>query len=290
MTDVRARSLRIGMTQWRIFSRVEDNLAAAERLIADAAASGAQLVVLPENALKLGTNQEMRAAAVELGGAELRRLGDAARLARVPVVLGGVKRHVPGQNLVSNTALVLGADGTVTGGYDKIHLFDATVAGQTFAASSVEVAGERPVLLDCGGALVGLTICFDIRFPELYRTLAQAGAEVLLVPAAFIERTGAAHWEVLLRARAIENQAFVIAPATLSGANDEGSHSFPTYGHAMAVSPWGTVLADLGVAPEAFQVVELDLDEVTRTREAMPILHKSRPDAYAAPPLVLTVS
>jgi predicted amidohydrolase len=173
------------------------------------------------------------------------------------------------------------------GGYDKIHLFDARVGGQSFEASSVELAGGQPVILEIQGARIGLTICYDVRFPELYRQLALAGAEVFLVPAAFTRVTGAAHWEVLLRARAIENAAYVVASATI-GSPTEGVDAFPTYGHALAVDPWGEVLADLGEQPVSARVLDLDLDTVARTREKIPVLRGVRADAYARPAEVLS--
>jgi predicted amidohydrolase len=126
---------------------------------------------------------------------------------------------------------------------------------------------------------VGITICYDVRFPDLYRRLALAGAEVILVPAAFTRTSGRAHWEVLLRARAIENAVYIVASATIGGAEDD---AFPTYGHASVVGPWGEVLADLGEALEAYQVVELNIDTIDRVREQLPVLRGVRPDAYGA--------
>lgn len=279
-------SLRIGLTQWHATRDVQRNLGVACRLVADCAADGADLVLLPENGLMLGTNTEMRAAAMRLDGPELARLGRAAAAARVPVVLGGAKL-LGADGIVRNTAVVFGPDGTVAGGYDKIHLFDANVGGQSFEASGVEQAGDQPVLLRVGGVTVGLTICYDVRFPELFRALAAAGAEVLLVPAAFTAVTGAAHWETLLRARAIENAAYVVASATVAGAPDD---AFPTYGHALAVGPWGEVLADLGTAPLACRVLALDLATVARTRAKLPVLRGVRPGAYARQPVTISAN
>ncbi|MGI6873362.1 nitrilase-related carbon-nitrogen hydrolase [Amycolatopsis sp. 3B14] len=279
-------SLRIGLTQWHATRDVEHNLGVACRLVDECAADGADLVLLPENGLMLGTNTEMRAAAMRLDGPELARLGAAAAAARVPVVLGGAKL-IGDDGIVRNTAVVFGPDGTVVGGYDKIHLFDANVGGQSFEASGVERAGDQPVLLRVGGVTVGLTICYDVRFPELFRALAAAGAEVLLVPAAFTAVTGAAHWETLLRARAIENAAYVVASATVAGSPDD---AFPTYGHALAVGPWGEVLADLGTAPLACRVIGLDLATVVRTRAKLPVLRGVRPGAYARQPVTISAN
>lgn len=278
------RSLRVGLTQWAATPAVEDNLRVAVELIDAAAPASPDLVLLPENGLCLGSNAEMRAAALTLHSPEVDALRAAAQRARTVVVLGGFKR-LDDNGSVFNTALVIGPNGELAGGYDKIHLFDARVDGRTFEASKVEKPGDRPVRIELAGASVGLTICYDVRFPELYRRLAAAGAEVLLVPAAFTEATGRAHWEVLLRARAIENAAFVVASATVRG--DSGSDVFPTYGHAMVVDPWGDVLVDLGEQRRACEVIDLDLTEVERRREQLPVLRGTRPEAYAMEPHVV---
>jgi predicted amidohydrolase len=280
------RRFRVGLTQWRATLDMAANLATAVELIDAAGADGADLALLPENGLSLGTNADMRAAALSVRSAEIESLQEAARRAGAAVVLGGFKR-VSDDGTVYNTALAIGSDGELAGHYDKIHLFDARVGGQTFQASNVEQAGQCPVLLDVRGVRVGLTICYDVRFPELYRRLALEGAEVLLVPAAFTQTTGEAHWEVLLRARAVENAAFVVASATVRG--DDGADAWETYGHALVVDPWGKVLADLGERQRAVEVVELDLGEVARVRDQMPVLRGTRPDAYAAEPQSLTI-
>lgn len=280
------RQLRVGLTQWRPTRDVAANLAVAIRLIGEAGPR-ADLVLLPENGLMLGSNTEMRTAALALDSPEITELRSAARNASTTVVLGGFKRR-DDQGRIFNTALVIGPDGTIAGGYDKIHLFDARVAGQSFEASAVEQAGERPMIVEIGGVRVGLTICYDVRFPELYRRLALAGAEVILVPAAFTQKTGAAHWEVLLRARAIESAAFVVASATVRG--DDGTDAFETFGHALVVDPWGEILADLGVGGPASQVLDLALSEVDRVRTALPVLAGVRPQAYAAEPEIIGVN
>jgi predicted amidohydrolase len=278
--------LRVGLTQWRPTRDVAANLAVAIRLIGEAGPR-ADLVLLPENGLMLGSNTEMRTAALSLDSPEITELRSAARNASTTVVLGGFKRR-DDQGRIFNTALVIGPDGSIAGGYDKIHLFDARVGGQSFEASAVEQAGERPMIVEIGGVRVGLTICYDVRFPELYRRLALAGAEVILVPAAFTQKTGAAHWEVLLRARAIESAAFVVASATVRG--DDGTDAFETFGHALVVDPWGEILADLGVGGPTSQVLDLALSEVDRVRTALPVLAGVRPQAYAAEPEIIGVS
>ncbi|WP_327579047.1 nitrilase-related carbon-nitrogen hydrolase [Streptomyces sp. NBC_00145] len=280
MSDVVAgegRRLRVALTQWHATRDVARNVAVATQIVREAAAEHPDLILLPENGLMLGTNIEMRDAALSVDGPEIGALRDAAATAGCAVVVGGMKRRDDSEELY-NTALFIASDGSVTGGYDKIHLFDARVNGQSFEASNVERAGAAPVLALVNGVKVGITICYDVRFPELYRRLALAGAEVVLVPAAFTRTTGQAHWEVLLRARAIENAAFVVASATVRGEED----AFETYGHALAVDPWGAVLADLGEEKHAWQVVDLDLGKAVEARQTLPVLRGVRPDAYAA--------
>ena len=284
-----ARKLRVALTQWAAGGDVAENVATALALIDESAREAPDLVLLPENSLCLGTNEQMRAAALHVDSEEIAAVRAAARRAGCAVVLGGFKR-LDDAGDVFNTALVVGGDGEVAGLYDKIHLFDATVGGRTFSASSVERAGDCPVLAEIGGVKIGLSICYDVRFPELYRRLARAGAEVLLVPAAFVRTTGEAHWEVLLRARAIENSAFVVASATVQDPDATGGDVFPTYGHALAVDPWGRVLAELGEQQRAWQVVELDLAEVERVRTTLPALRSARPDVYAREPMFLQVT
>lgn len=281
--------LRVAVTQWHAMKDVDRNLEVATDLIAMSGAQGAELVLLPENGLTLGTNAEMRAAAICDDGPELARLSVAAKAAGTTVILGGAKYLADGAAAARNRAVVIGPDGAVLGGYDKVHLFDARVGGTSFEASSVEEAGSEPVLVQLPSATLGLTICYDVRFPELYRQLALSGAEVFLVPSAFTRITGQAHWETLLRARAIENAAYVVASATVSGLSDQADDAFPTYGHALVVDPWGQVLADLGDEPLAYQVLDLDLNTVARTRAKMPVLQGVRPEAYATPPRSIAV-
>ena len=200
----------------------------------------------------------------------------------MPVLIGGFKRLLA-DGSVRNTALIFGPTGEVVSTYDKIHLFDARIDGQTFSASSVEQAGSQPVLVDIGGTVLGITICYDVRFPELYRQLALAGAQILLIPAAFTHTTGRAHWEPLLRARAIENGCFVAASATVRSST--GHEAFETYGHALAVDPWGSVLADLGTDSPAARVVSFDLGLVQSARSRLPVLKGVQPQAYGTKPL-----
>lgn len=281
------REICIALTQWHVTRDLSANVDTAVAMIHEAAEQGADLVTLPENGLYLGTNAQMRAAALAINSPEIEVLKDAARTAQVGVVLGGFKRRTDTGTLY-NTALIIGPSGEVVGGYDKIHLFDANIGGQSFEASSVESRGDCPVILSIKGVKIGLTICYGVRFPELYRQLALAGAEVLLIPAAFTYTTGEAHWEVLLRARAIESGAYVVASATIRGTS--GDDAFQTYGHAIAVDPWGKVLADLGDASRACKVLSLDLGKVSQVRSALPVLRGVQAHAYGCTPRLIEVA
>ncbi|MEO9327023.1 carbon-nitrogen hydrolase family protein [Gordonia aurantiaca] len=289
MTETTGRTLKVGLTQWHATTDVDANLAVAVSLTEQAADNGAALVVLPENGLMLGTNVEMRAAAFTEDGPAIRALSEVAARRGVSVIVGGMKNQTA--DGVVNSAVVIDSDGTVAGRYDKLHLFDANIGGQSFEASSVEKPGSHLALLDIDGVRVGLSICYDVRFPEMFRALALAGAEVLLVPAAFVQSTGEAHWHTLLRARAIENLAYVVAPATVRSPSPDHTDAFPTYGHALAVSPWGEVMADLGESPAAVEVVALDLDAVDAARAKLSVLRGVRGAAiYGSEPKIISVT
>ena len=277
--------LRVALTQMRVARDVATNVDAIVDLIRLAAAERPDLILLPENCLIQGSQIEMGAAALPRDSSAIVRLCDAARTAKACVVLGGFKERMPDGGIY-NSALVIDAGGVIRGCYNKIHLFDASLGGITYRASSIETPGTTPVILNIRDAKIGLTICYDLRFPELYRTLALAGAQVFCVPAAFTQSTGEAHWDVLLRARAIENAAFVVASATVGGGESGASTIAPTYGHALAVDPWGRVMANLGVAEHAHCTVTLDLARVFEARAALPVLRNVQSAACAPPRLI----
>jgi predicted amidohydrolase len=274
------------VTQWHATRDRASNLDMACDLVRRCVGEKADFVLLPENGLHLGSNAEMREAAMPVDSPELKRLGSIARETGVPVMLGGFKRRLD-DGSIRNTAVLFDGQGRVAALYDKIHLFDARINGQSFEASSVEQAGTVPMIVELGGVKIGITICYDVRFPELYRKLALAGAEVLLVPAAFTQTTGEAHWETLLRSRAIENECFVVASTTVRGT--DGNDAFETYGHGLVVDPWGKVLTDLGITSPTYRVVDLDLDLVDAARKKLPVLHHVRPAAYATTPAMVTL-
>jgi deaminated glutathione amidase len=257
----------------------ERNLATADRLTRAAAADGAELVVLPEKWAVLGTPEETAAGAEPFDGPALAWARATARELGIDLLAGSIAERVPDRDRGSNTSVHIAPDGDVRAVYRKLHMFDVEVAGRTYRESEHEAPGDEIVLSEtAGGVELGLTICYDLRFPELYRILAVRGARVITVPAAFTLATTRDHWEPLLRARAIENQAFVIA------ANQIGEHApgFRSGGRSMIVDPWGVVLA---TAPDAetFIAAELDLERQAEIRRTLPSLANRRPGAYAWP-------
>ena len=257
----------------------ERNLATADRLTREAAGRGAELVVLPEKWSVLGAPEHIVEGAEPFDGPALRWASAIARELRIDVVAGSIAERVPDAGRGSNTSVHFGPDGEEKAVYRKVHMFDVQVGGKTYRESEHEAPGEEVVLSEtAGGVELGLSICYDLRFPELYRILAVRGARVLVVPAAFTLATTREHWEVLLRARAIEDQAFVVA------ANQVGEHA-PGYrsgGRSMIVDPWGLVLAQAPDA-ETFAIAELDLDRQAEVRRTLPSLANRRPAAYRWP-------
>jgi deaminated glutathione amidase len=251
---------------------VERNLATAESLIREAAARGATFVGLPENFAFLKSEGEPVPEPQDLDGPWVRRMAEAASRHRVTLLLGSLPERIVGEARIYNTSVLLAADGRILATYRKIHLFDIDLPGMEHLKESRSVRpGEAVVLADAGFGAVGLSICYDVRFPELYRELSHRGALVLAVPSAFTERTGKDHWEVLLRARAIENLAYVFAPAQ-TGNHGKGRAS---HGHAMIVDPWGVVLAQ-APAGEGIALAALDLDRLEQIRRELPALRHRR--------------
>jgi len=244
--------------------------------VREAAAAGAQLVVLPEKWPVLGTPEQTAAAAESLAdGPSATWAREIARELSIDLVAGSMAEAGPERG--SNTCLHVGPDGAERARYRKVHMFDVEVAGTTYRESEHEAPGSEAVLSQTSdGVELGLTICYDLRFPELYRALALRGARIFTVPSAFTLATTREHWEVLLRARAIEDQAFVVA------ANQIGEHApgLRSGGRSMIVDPWGVVLAQAPDA-ETFILAELDLDRQGEIRDSMPALANRRPEAYA---------
>ena len=267
--------LSVALVQLDATGDVATNIDAAGALADEAAAGGARLVALPEYLHYRGPDDGFRASARPIPGPYTEPFAEVARRRNAWILVGSTAETSADPLRPYNTSALIAPDGTIAALYRKVHLFDVAVDRGPLDTESARVTpGDRPVTADVDGATVGLTICYDLRFPELYRALALAGAQILTVPANFTERTGRDHWEVLLRARAIENGAFVLAPAQIGGPPGQ-----PTFGRSMIVDPWGTVIAQ---APDAVAIVraELDLDRVTAVRRQIPVLANRRPEVY----------
>jgi predicted amidohydrolase len=257
------------------------NLEAAERLVRAAAADGAELIALPEKWNLLGSGDTLRSGAEPLDGPAITAARRWARELGVHLVAGSITARMPDEDKPSNTSVLIGPEGEIEATYRKIHMFDVDVGGVAYRESEHEQPGDEIVVAQAGDVPVGMTVCYDLRFPELYRILAVRGARVLVVPSAFTLHTGKDHWEVLLRARAIENSAFVLAPDQVG----EAPPHYNSYGRSMIVDPWGVALA---TAPdgEGFVAAELDLALQDRIRESLPSLANRRPESYRWPEMV----
>jgi deaminated glutathione amidase len=255
------------------------NLATAERLVRAAASGGAELVALPEKWNLLAGGEELGAGAEPLDGPSLTAARGWARTLGIHLLAGSIAERGDGEK-ASNTSVLIGPEGEDLAVYRKIHMFDVDAGGVSYRESEHEQPGSEVVTGPVGELIAGLTVCYDLRFPELFRILALRGARLLTVPSAFTSATGRDHWEVLLRARAIENQAFVLAPNQVG----EAPPHFDSFGHSAIVDPWGVVLA---TAPdeECFVAADLDLAAQDRVRESLPSLANRRPQAYAWPRL-----
>jgi predicted amidohydrolase len=274
MTPPPASATRVvaAVAQMTSTADVERNLETAERLVAEAAARGARFVSLPENFAFLRSEGEPVPQAQALDGPWVRRLAEAARRHELTLLLGSLPEKVAGDARVYNTSVLIGPDGATIATYRKMHLFDIDLPGMEHLKESRAVRpGEELVVADAPFGRIGLSICYDVRFPELYRRLARQGARVLAVPSAFTERTGKDHWEVLLRARAIENLAYVVAAAQ-TGHHGGGRAS---HGHSMIVDPWGAVLAQVPEG-EGVALAELDFARQDRLRRELPALGHAR--------------
>src|SRR5215208_6922795 len=258
---------------------LDRNLEAADRLTREAAARGAELVVLPEKWPVLGTPEQTAAGAEPLDGPALRWARGAARELGIDLVAGSIAEQVEGAARGANTSVHIGPDGEDRAVYRKIHMFDVEVGGRTYRESEHESPGDEIVASELAdGSGLGLTICYDLRFPELARILAVRGARIVTVPSNFTKTTGQAHWEVLNRARAIENQVFVVAPGQTGPQIPEGE----SYGGSMIVDPWGVVLERAGEG-ECFVAADLRLERQDEVRERLPSLANRIPGAYRWP-------
>lgn len=265
----------VALVQLDATDDVDANIERAVALTDAAAVAGARFIGLPEYLQFRGPDEGFRASARPVPGPFTEAFASVARRHGVWVLAGSLAETSADSDRPYNTSVLIAPDGSIAATYRKVHLFDVAVdAGPVDWESARVTAGGAPVCADIDGVRVGLTVCYDLRFPELYRTLALAGAEVLTVPANFTERTGRDHWEVLLRARAIENGAYVLAPTQIGG--PPGS---PAYGRSMIVDPWGTVIAQ--AADEVGIITaRIETDRVAAVRRQIPVLANRRPEAY----------
>jgi deaminated glutathione amidase len=270
--------MRVAAVQLNSTDDKERNLEVAERLVRAAAADRAELVCLPEKWNVLGGSDALLQGAEPLDGPTLSAARAWARELGIHLVAGSIAERAEGQERLFNTSVLIDPRGEDIATYRKIHMFDVEVEGVAYRESEHEQGGDEIVTAPLGEVELGLTVCYDLRFPELYRILAVRGARIITVPSAFTAPTGRAHWDVLLRARAIENQAFVIAPNQIGQAPPH----YDSYGHSAIVDPWGMVLA---TAPdeECFVAADLDLAAQEQVREKLPSLANRRPGAYRWP-------
>ena len=271
--------IRIACVQMTSRADKSANLETAERLVAKAAATGADVVVLPEKWNVIGDAAVYHATAEPLeGGESVAAMSDWARTHGITLVGGSIAERREGREKLSNTSLVFDSGGQVVAVYRKIHLFDVEVGGVVYRESEAEEPGEEPVVAEVEGWKLGLTVCYDVRFPELYRILALEGAELVTVPAYFTTPTGKDHWHVLLRARAIENQLYVVAAAQIG----ETLPGKPAYGRSLIADPWGLVVAQ-AADEETVISAELDRAHLQHIRAKLPSLANRQANAYRWP-------
>jgi predicted amidohydrolase len=267
--------LAVALVQLDATADVDANIQRAVDLTDRAAADGARFIVLPEYLQYRGDDEGFRASARPIPGPFTDAFAAVALRRSAWILLGSLAEASDDPRRPWNTSALLAPDGSIAATYRKIHLFDVAVdAGPVDTESARVTPGDVATCAEVDGIRVGLSVCYDLRFPELYRTLALAGAEVLVVPSNFTERTGRDHWEVLLRARAIENGAWVLAPGQAGGPPGQ-----PAYGHSMVIDPWGTVVAQ---ASDGVGIVHamIDTDRVAAVRRQIPALANRRPETY----------
>lgn len=278
--------MRAAVVQINSTSDRAGNLDAAERQVRAAAADGAELVVLPEKWPLVAAGEELARGAEPIDGPAVTAARGWAKDLGIALLAGSFTEAHEGTR-PTNTSLLIDSDGRIAAGYRKIHMFDVVVGGVAYRESEVEDAGDEVVVADCGPARIGMAVCYDLRFPELFRALVDRGATVFTLPSAFTVPTGRDHWEVLVRARAIEGQAYLLAAGQVGRAEPK----FDSWGHSMIVDPWGRVLAEVGGEGEGFAAADLDFSELAKVRGDLPALANRRPELferlereYAGPP------
>jgi deaminated glutathione amidase len=274
MSQGSADAVRVGLVQMCTGRSVEKNLQDASALVRDAAGQGATYVQTPEITTLMEMDRERLFATIRPQAADpsIPRFADLARELGIWLHIGSLPILLAAGR-IANRSLLFSPQGAIAASFDKIHMFDVELpGGESYRESKNYQPGNTGVVADLPWGRLGLTVCYDLRFPHLYRALAKAGADVLAIPSAFTRKTGEAHWHVLLRARAIENGCFVLAAAQ-AGRHESGRE---TYGHSLIVNPWGEILAEAGVDPGVI-VADIALGEVTAARQRIPSLQHDRP-------------
>lgn len=269
-----SEKFKVALIQLNAGPDIAENIIAAETLIREAAARGAQFILTPENTchIRRPATEKLKSAKAMDSHPVVTRFADLARELGVWIMAGSISVLLPEQKIL-NRSILIDANGDIVAEYDKIHLFDVDLpTGEVHRESAVVKPGEKAVVANTPWGKVGMSICYDLRFASLFRALSKAGANILTVPAAFTVPTGKAHWHTLLRARAIENGAFVLAPAQV-GTHEGGRE---TYGHSLIIDPWGTILAEGDGENIGIIMAELDMDAVKTAREAIPALLHDR--------------
>ncbi len=272
MPTLTPSSLPVAMIQLDSGADVAANVARAEALAREAIAAGARFVLLPEMYHFRAATRPAALPGEPIPGPSTRGLQALAAAHGCAILAGSVCESIPGSDRAHNTSVLIGPDGAIAAVYRKVHLFDVEIDGVAIRESDWYVPGGTAVTGQVFGRTVGLSICYDLRFPELYRRHADAGAEMLAVPASFTATSGAAHWESLLRARAIENQAFVLAPAQTG----PGTGGVQTHGHSLVVDPWGAVLAEGSAHGTGIVTATLDFARLADVRRRLPALRHRR--------------
>jgi len=279
MTD----TLRVGCVQLTSTTRIDANIALSTELIREAHGAGARFITMPEvvNLCQMRGAEAVKTAHPEESEPSLAAYRALAEELGVWLLAGSIAIRLPDDTRLANRSYLIDDRGGIVARYDKIHMFDVNLAnGETFRESGTYRPGSEAVVAGTPWGVLGMTVCYDVRFPYLYRMLAHAGARMITIPSAFTRRTGQAHWHTLLQSRAIETECFVIAPAQC-GDHEDGRK---TYGHSLIVSPWGEVLADAGEAP-GIVTADLDFAAVDKARSMIPSLEHDRD---IAPPVPLS--
>ncbi len=265
--------LSVALVQMNSGPQIADNLDIAETLIREAAGKGAEFILTPENTchMRQPATSKLQSSPPEKDHQALPRFAALARELGVSILLGSVSVKVS-EDKIANRSYCFDDKGGIVASYDKVHLFDVALANnETYKESALVRPGEKAVVADLPFGRIGFTVCYDLRFPHLFRTLAQAGASIITVPSAFTVPTGQAHWETLLRARAIETGCYILAPAQ-TGTHEGGRK---TWGHSLVADPWGAVVAQAG-DETGLVMAEIDLDKVAQARMAVPSLTHDR--------------